>query len=59
MPQPLYCFLRDVSTSYNPNSMSFHEDGQAVNMQMSLAFQEFRALNKADIDGNGPDGVRH
>ena len=59
MPQPLYCFLRDVSTSYNPNSMSFHEDGQAVNIQMSLAFQEFRALNKADIDGNGPDGVRH
>ena len=50
IPQPLYCFLRDVSTTYNPGSMSFHEDGNPTHIQMSLSFQEFRALNQQDIE---------
>lgn len=50
MPQPLLCFLRDCSTTYNPGSMSFFEDGNATHIQMSLSFQEFRALNKQDIE---------
>lgn len=50
MPQPLMCFLRDVSTTYNPGNMTFHEDGSASHIQMSLQFQEFRALNQQDID---------
>ena len=50
MPQPLYCFLRDVATTYNPGSMSFHADGNPTHIQMSLSFQEFRALNQQDIE---------
>lgn len=50
MPKPLLCFLRDVSTTYNPGNMSFFEDGNATHIQMSLSFQEFRALNKQDIE---------
>lgn len=50
MPQPLLCYLRDVSTSYNPGSMSFHSDGNPTHIQMSLSFQEFRALNQQDIE---------
>ena len=50
MPQPLFCFLRDVSTTYNPGQMTFHTDGKPTHIQMNLQFQEFRALNQQDID---------
>lgn len=53
MPQPLLCYLRDVTTSYNPTNMSWHEDGNPTHIQMSLAFQEFRALNQQDIAEGG------
>ena len=49
MPKPILCFLRDVSTTYNPGSMSFHADGQPSQIQMTLIFQEIRALTKEDI----------
>ena len=50
MPQPLFCFCRDVSTTYNPGQMTFHSDGKPTHIQMNLQFQEFRALNQQDID---------
>ena len=53
MPQPLLCYLRDVNTTYNPGSMSFHADGKPTHVQLSLTFQEFRALNKQDIEKEG------
>lgn len=53
MPQPLLCYLRDVTTSYNPTNMSWHADGNPTHIQMSLAFQEFRALNQQDIAEGG------
>lgn len=49
IPQPLLCNLRDVQTVYNPGSMSFHADGNATHIQMTLIFQEFRALTQEDI----------
>ena len=53
MPQPLLSYLRDVNTTYNPGSMSFHADGKPSHVQMSLTFQEFRALNRQDIEKEG------
>jgi len=53
MPQPLYSFLRGVTTNYNPTSMGFHEDGHATHISMSLNFQEFRALNREDVELRG------
>ena len=50
VPQPLLCYLRDVQTTYNPGSMTFHADGNATHIQMTLLFQEFRALTKEDIE---------
>ena len=55
MPQPLLCYLRDVTTSYNPGSMSFHADGSPTEIDMSVNFQEFRGLTKQDIE-SGSDG---
>tara|TARA_B100001057_G_scaffold61295_1_gene54634 strand:+ start:458 stop:1630 length:1173 start_codon:yes stop_codon:yes gene_type:complete len=50
MPRPLFCFLRDVSTTFNPGGMSYHDQGKPTHMNMSLQFQEFRALNQQDIE---------
>ena len=50
MPKPLFCFLRDVSTTFNPGGMYYHDQGKPTHMNMSLQFQEFRALNQQDIE---------
>ena len=50
IPQPLLCYLRDVQTTYNPGSMTFHADGNATHISMTLTFQEFRALTREDIE---------
>tara|TARA_B100000035_G_scaffold286126_1_gene270213 strand:- start:358 stop:1542 length:1185 start_codon:yes stop_codon:yes gene_type:complete len=53
MPKPLFCYLRDCSTSYNPGNTGFHDQGKPTHINMSLQFQEFRALNQQDIqDGH-------
>ena len=50
MPRPLFCFLRNVNTSYNPGNMSFHDKGKPTQINMTLSFTEFRALNQQDIE---------
>jgi len=45
----LPCFLENVETTYNPNSMAFHSDGEPQETQISLSFVEERALTKEDI----------
>ena len=50
MPRPLFCFLRNVNTSYNPGNMSFHDQGKPSQINMTLSFTEFRALNQQDIE---------
>lgn len=52
MPQPLLCYLRNVQTTYNPASMSFHDDGNPVQISMTLSFQEFRAITREDVERN-------
>ncbi len=36
-------------TNYNPNSMSFHTDGEFQETDLSLSFVEERALRRQDI----------
>jgi len=44
------CFLRGVTTNYNPQAATFHADGQPVEIDMTLNFVEMRTLNKKDIE---------
>jgi hypothetical protein len=53
IPQLEYCFLRGVQSSYNPTGQSFHADGYPNEIDMTLRFQEHRALHKADIVKEG------
>ena len=50
MPKPLFCFLRNVNTSYNPGNMAYHDKGKPSQINMTLSFTEFRALNQQDIE---------
>lgn len=50
MPQPHLCYLRNVQSSFNPGSMSFHADGNPTHTQLTLNFTEFRTLSKEDIE---------
>ena len=45
----LYCFLAGFDTNYNPNSMSFHKDGEFPEIDIGLVFTEERALRRQDI----------
>ena len=47
------CFLRDVSVNYNSTAMSMHEDGNFTEVEMTLAFQETRTLNRKDVEEDG------
>lgn len=48
-PRMQLSYLRSCQVNYNPNSMSFHADGQPTEIDMTLVFQEYRALSKQDI----------
>ena len=45
----LPAFLTNVATSYNAESRGFHDDGSFLTYDLSLTFQEIRALSKSDI----------
>jgi hypothetical protein len=53
IPQLEYCFLRGVQSSYNPTGQSFHADGYPNEIDLTLRFQEYRALSKKDIVEEG------
>lgn len=44
-----HCYLRSISTNYNPSSMTFHTDGKPVEIDLSLTFQEETTLSRKDI----------
>lgn len=50
IPQPMLCYLRDVQTTFNPQSMSFHADGKPTVIQMTLMFNEWRAMTREDVE---------
>jgi hypothetical protein len=43
------CYLRNISTTYNPGSMGWHLDGKPSEVELTLTFAEERALSKQDI----------
>jgi len=53
IPQLEYCFLRGVQSSYNPTGQSFHADGYPNEIDLTLRYQEYRALSKKDIVEEG------
>jgi len=44
------CYLRDVSTTYNASAMAMHSDGHFLEVDMTLNFQETRALTREKIE---------
>ena len=51
VPALQYCYLRSAQASYNATSMTFHDDGHPTEVDLTLVFQEYRALSKLDIQG--------
>jgi len=49
VPALHYCYLRSAQASYNATTMTFHEDGHPTEVDLTLVFQEYRALSKQDI----------
>lgn len=47
------CYLRDVTVTYNTTAMSMHSDGNFQEIEMTLAFQESRTLNRKDVEEDG------
>ena len=43
------CYLRDVQTSFNSTATGMHQDGNFVEADISLSFQEITALHKQQI----------
>lgn len=50
-PKLLPCYLTSVDTTLNPRSSSFFKDGRANEVQLTMSFQEVRALDKKDVEG--------
>lgn len=44
------CYLRDVSTTYNATAMAMHSDGNFLEVDMTISFQEIAALTRADVE---------
>ena len=52
-PKILPCYLRDVTTTFNPSDQAMHADGRFSEIDMSLAFTETRTLSKKDVIKEG------
>ena len=52
-PKILPCYLRDVTTTFNPSNQSMHANGEFGEIDMSLAFTETRTLAKNDLVEGG------
>ena len=48
-PRMQLSYLRSCQVSYNGSNMTFHADGHPTEIDMTLIFQEYRALAKQDI----------
>jgi hypothetical protein len=43
------CFLKGISTTYNPSTMTFHKDGTPAEIDLTLNFVEEKTLDRAAI----------
>lgn len=48
-PKIQLAYLRSCQVNYNGSQMAFHADGQPTEVDMTLIFQEYRALSKQDV----------
>ena len=49
IPRIFSCYLRSVGTTINSGSVTFYNDGAPTEVDITLEFQETRALNRKDI----------
>lgn len=54
------CYLRSISTAYNPTQATYHADGEPTEIDINLNFVEHRTLSRSDIESPyvGNDGVQ-
>ena len=43
--------LTDLQTTYNPNTMAYHEGGKPVEYDLTLTFKELVPISRDDVDG--------
>ena len=44
-----YCYLRTISTVYNPTTPVLHPDGSPTEVDLNLSFTEYKPLSRYDI----------
>ena len=52
MPQIMDCHLTNLSVTYNGTTNAFHKDGAPVETDLSMTFQEARAIVRQDLYGD-------
>jgi hypothetical protein len=50
IPRIFSCYLVSVESAFNSTTNMFHEDGAPLEVDVSLSYQETRALTRTDID---------
>ena len=48
-------YLQNIQHAYNPTASTFHEDGSPTEIDLSLTFFEYRALNRRDVKAEDTD----
>ena len=48
-------YLQNIQHAYNPTASTFHEDGSPTEIDLSLTFFEYRALNRGDVKAEDTD----
>ena len=51
MPKIMETHLVNCTTTYNSTSNAFHDDGQPVEVDVALTFQETKPLVRSDLYG--------
>lgn len=48
-------YLQNIQHAYNATASTFHEDGSPTEIDLSLTFFEYRALNRSDVEAEDTD----
>lgn len=59
MPFINYCYLLNMTTTFNGATNIFHTDGQPTEVDLSLTFQETKALIRDDLYATGNDNATY
>ena len=58
IPKIYSCYLTSVSSTFNSTSATFHTDGSPLEVDISISYQETRALTRYDIENLANDTNR-